>query len=57
MSSAELERLADRGYLKREPPARAELEGLIRSGATRLAVAATSRGGVDDCAHRRSVSR
>lgn len=37
MPSAELERLADRGYLKREPPARAELEGLIRSGATRLA--------------------
>jgi len=37
MSSAELERLAERGYLKREPPARAELEGLIHSGATRLA--------------------
>jgi hypothetical protein len=37
MPSAELERLADRGYLKREPPARSELEGLIRSGATRLA--------------------
>lgn len=37
MPSAELERLADLGYLKREPPARAELEGLIRSGATRLA--------------------
>jgi hypothetical protein len=35
--SAELERLADLGYLKREPPARNELEGLIRSGATRLA--------------------
>src|SRR6185295_2855864 len=35
--SAELERLADLGYLKREPPARAELEGLIHSGATRLA--------------------
>lgn len=37
MPSAELERLADRGYLKREPPARAELEGLIRTGDARLA--------------------
>ncbi len=37
MPLAELERLADLGYLKREPPAWAELEGLIRSGATRLA--------------------
>jgi len=36
MSSAELERLAELGYLKREPPARAEIEGLIHSGATRL---------------------
>ncbi len=36
MPSTELERLADRGHLKREPPARAEVEGLIRSGAARL---------------------
>lgn len=37
MPSAELERLADLGYLKREPPGRREVEGLIRSGAARLA--------------------
>lgn len=37
MTSPELERLADLGHLKREPPARAELEGLIRSGSLRLA--------------------
>ena len=37
MSSAELERLAERGYLKREPPTRSEIEGFIRSGAARLA--------------------
>lgn len=37
MPSAELERLAERGYLKREPPGRAELEGLIQSAAGRLA--------------------
>lgn len=37
MPSPELERLAAIGQLKREPPARAELEGLIRSGAARLA--------------------
>ncbi len=36
MTSPELERLADLGHLKREPPARAELEGLIRSGSLRL---------------------
>ena len=43
MPSAELERLADLGYLKRESPARAEIEGLIRSGATRL-IDAQNRG-------------
>src|SRR6185295_8073544 len=32
MPSAELERLADRGYLKREPPARTEIEGLSAPG-------------------------
>ncbi len=37
MPSPELERLADLGHLKREPPGRAEIEGLIRSAATRLA--------------------
>ncbi len=37
MPSPELERLADLHHLKREPPAREEMEGLIRSGATRLA--------------------
>jgi hypothetical protein len=36
MPSPELERLADLGHLKREPPARAELEGLIQSAAARL---------------------
>lgn len=36
MPSPELERLADFGHLKREPPLRAELEGLIRTAATRL---------------------
>lgn len=36
MTSPELERLAILGHLKREPPARAEIEGLIRSAATRL---------------------
>jgi hypothetical protein len=36
MPSPDLERLADLGHLKREPPARAEVEGLIRSGAARL---------------------
>lgn len=36
MASAELERLADRGLLLREPPGRAELEGLIRSAERRL---------------------
>lgn len=36
MTSPELERLAGLGHLKREPPARAEIEGLIRSAATRL---------------------
>ncbi len=37
MPSPELERLADMGHLKREPPIRAEFEGLIRSAAARLA--------------------
>ncbi len=37
MTSPELERLVAIGQLKREPPARAELEGLIRSAANRLA--------------------
>ncbi len=36
MASAELERLADLGHLRREPPARAELGGLIRTGSVRL---------------------
>jgi hypothetical protein len=36
MPSPELERLAERGLLKREPPGRAELEGLIHSAAERL---------------------
>jgi hypothetical protein len=36
MPSPELENLANLGHLKREPPGRAEVEGLIRSGATRL---------------------
>jgi hypothetical protein len=37
MPSPELERLADLHHLKREPPSREEMKGLIRSGATRLA--------------------
>ena len=36
MPSAELERLAERGLLKRESPTRAELEGLIASAISRL---------------------
>jgi hypothetical protein len=36
MPSLELERLAGLGHLKREPPGRAEIEGLIRTGAARL---------------------
>lgn len=36
MSSAELERLADAGHLKREAPIRLEFEGLIRSAAARI---------------------
>ncbi len=42
MPLAELERLADLNYLEREPPARAELIGLIRSAATRALGAANS---------------
>ena len=34
--SAELEHLADAGHLKREPPAREEFEGLLRSASARL---------------------
>ena len=37
MPSPELERLADLHHLKREPPGRAEMEGLIHSATTRLA--------------------
>jgi hypothetical protein len=36
MHSTELERLADRGLLKRELPGGTEIEGLIRSAAERL---------------------
>lgn len=36
MPSAELERLAERGLLRREPPGRTEIEGLIRSAEQRL---------------------
>ena len=37
MTSAELERLAGIGLLKPEPPARAELEGLLHTAEARLA--------------------
>ncbi len=40
MISPELENLAHRGVLKREPPARAEYEGLVASAAARRADAA-----------------
>ena len=36
MTSAELDRLVTIGKLKREPPTRGEVEGLIRSGQARL---------------------
>lgn len=36
MTSPELENLADLGHLKRESPARDELEGLVSSAASRL---------------------
>ena len=36
MTSPELERLAELGALKREPPARREYEGLVSSGQARL---------------------
>ena len=36
MACAELDNLARIGKLKAEPPARAELAGLLRSGGTRL---------------------
>jgi hypothetical protein len=37
MTSTELDRLVDSRGLKREPPARAEYEGLVQSGRARLA--------------------
>ena len=37
MTSPELERLADRGYLHREAPARQELIGLLETASARLA--------------------
>jgi hypothetical protein len=37
MTSAELERLVGIGQLKREAPVEGEVEGLVRSGETRLA--------------------
>ena len=37
MTSAELERLVAAGLLRREPPVRDEVEGLVRSAALRLA--------------------
>lgn len=37
MPSAELDRLVAVGLLQKEPPARSEIEGLIRSGEARLA--------------------
>jgi len=37
MTSAELERLAEIGALKREPPSRREFDGLVRSAKVRLA--------------------
>lgn len=37
MTSVELERLAERGYLHREPPARQELVGLLETASARLA--------------------
>lgn len=37
MPSPELERLADLGHLKREPPTAGEFVGLVRSGLARLA--------------------
>ena len=40
MTSPELERLADLGALKREPPSHREFIGLVRSGRARLADAA-----------------
>jgi len=40
MTLTELERLADTGSLKREPPARQEYDGLVSSGLARLADAA-----------------
>ena len=40
MTSPDLERLAEIGALKREPPARQEYDGLVRSGRARLQDAA-----------------
>jgi hypothetical protein len=42
MTSENLQRLALAGQLKAEPPARAELEGLLRSGRARLKDAANT---------------
>ena len=42
MGSSELENLARIGQLKREPPTTGEVEGLLRSGQTRLSDAARS---------------
>src|SRR5262245_42356409 len=42
MPSGELQRLAERGLLKPEPRSRGEIEGLLRSGAARLADAQTT---------------
>ena len=42
MTSLELERLAEIGALKREPPSRREFEGLVRSARARLKDAANA---------------
>ena len=42
MTSPELERLAEIGALKREPPSRREFEGLVRSARARLKDAANA---------------
>ena len=42
MTSLELENLVRMGKLKREPPSRREFDGLLRSGAARLADAANT---------------
>jgi hypothetical protein len=47
MTSPELENLVRAGQLKREPPARAEIEGLVRSGEARLADAGNRNLSID----------